>query len=129
MSPKTILKGIVLRLVPQGILHLIKKIHYARVLRSMSEEDEPDLKVIRHLVAPGHHAADLGANIGVYTKYLADLVGISGRVYSVEPVALTFDILRSNAHKLGLKNVELHNFAISDTNGYVTMEVPRYGWG
>ena len=128
MSMKTVAKKLALRLVPETVLHLVKKIHYARVIRSISPNDEPDLKVIQRLVAPGHHVADLGANIGIYTKYLSELVGASGRVHSVEPIPLTFDILRSNVRKLGLRNVELKNCAISDTDGYVTMEVPRFDW-
>ncbi len=110
-------------------MQFVKKIYYARHLRSISQNDEPDLKVIQYLVAPGHNVADLGAHVGVYTKYLSELVGISGRVYSVEPIPLTFDILRSNVRKFGLKNVELRNCAISDSDGYATMEVPRYDGG
>jgi FkbM family methyltransferase len=126
---KTLLKGLVLRLTPQNILQLMKKVHYARSVRSISEKDEPELKVIRHLLAPGHHAADLGANVGVYTNCLSELVGMSGRVYSVEPIPLTFEILRFNVQTWRLKNVELINCAISDINGCATMEVPLYESG
>lgn len=126
---KTLLKVLVLRLTPQNILQLIKKIHYARSVRSISEKEEPELKVIRHLLAPGYYAADLGANIGVYTNCLSELVGMSGRVYSIEPIPLTFEILRFSVRRWKLKNVELINCAISDTEGYVTMEVPLYESG
>ena len=54
---------------------------------------------------------------------------MSGRVYSVEPIPLSFEILRSNVQRWGLKNVELINCAISDINGHVTMEVPLYESG
>ena len=129
MGIESIPKRLVLRLLPESVLRLLKKIHYAQVLRSISQDDEPDLKVIQHLVGPGHHVADLGANIGVYTKCLSELVGTFGRVYSVEPIPFTFDVLRSNVRKFGLRNVELKNCAISDSDGYVTMEVPRFDWG
>ena len=129
MDTRSLVKRLALRMLPERVLHFVKKVHYAQVLRALSEEDEPDLKVIRHLVAIGHHVADVGANIGVYTKHLSELVGVAGRVYSVEPTPLTFDILSSNVRKLGLKNVELKNCAISDVDGYVTMEVPQYEWG
>jgi FkbM family methyltransferase len=39
------------------------------------------------------------------------------------------DILLSNVRKLGLKNVETINCAISDSDGSVTMEVPLYESG
>jgi FkbM family methyltransferase len=129
MNMKTVAKSLALRLIPETALHFIKKIHYARVLRSISETDEPDLRVLKHFVSPGHHVADLGANIGIYTKCLSELVGTSGRVHSVEPIPLTFDILRSNVRKFRLRNVELKNCAISDSDGNVTMEVPRFDGG
>jgi FkbM family methyltransferase len=123
------LKKLALKLLPDKVLHFVKKIHYARVLHSISEKEEPDLQVLKYLVGAGECVADLGANIGVYTKYLSEIVGPSGQVFSVEPIPLTFDILRSNVRKLGSKNIELRNCAISDTNGLVTMEVPKYDSG
>ncbi|MFQ5798567.1 MAG: FkbM family methyltransferase [Bacteroidota bacterium] len=62
----------------------------------------------------------------VYTKYLSELVGTQGPVYSIEPIPLTFDILCLNVKKLGLKNIEQICCAISDTDGTATMEVPVY---
>ena len=91
-SPKTV----ALNFLPDSLLTILKKIHYARIVRQISESDEPDLIVLRHLIEKGQCTADLGANIGVYSKYLSEYVGPSGRVISVEPVPLTYDILCSN---------------------------------
>lgn len=129
ISIKTILKGPAISILPEKILQIIKKVHYARTLKSLSESDEIDFRVIRHLVNPGDWVVDIGANIGVYTRYLSELVGIDGHVYSIEPIPLTFDILLSNVKNLGLKNVETMNCAISDSSGSVTMEVPLYESG
>ena len=122
-------KKLALTLLPNSVLAELKKVHYARILRRMSESEEPDLIVLKHLVEPGQCVADVGANIGVYTKYLSDCVGPSGQVISIEPVPMTFDVLRSNIRKLGLKNVALRNYAVSDTAGQVRMEVPKYEFG
>jgi FkbM family methyltransferase len=129
MTARNIAKELALRLLPDGILTRIKKVHYARILRRVSETDEPDLMVLRHLVQSGQCVADIGANIGVYTKYLSERVGPLGRVCSVEPIPLTFDILRSNVRKLALENVDLENCAISDMDGQVAMRVPKYDSG
>jgi len=126
---KTIFKALVRSTLPERILQIIKKVYYGNLLRFFTEDDEVSFKVIKHLVGYGDCVIDVGANIGVYTKYLSELVGIHGRVYSVEPIPLTFEILCSNVRKLGLKNVELINYAISDTNGSVTMEIPLYESG
>jgi FkbM family methyltransferase len=126
---KNFFKAFIRITLPERILRIIEKVYYERLLRFFTESDEVDFKVIKHLVKCGDCVVDVGANIGVYTKYMSELVGVDGRVYSIEPIPLTFEILRSNIKKLGLKNVELINCAISNTNGRVTMEVPLYELG
>lgn len=130
MSIKTALKQLILNTLPEKILQVIKKVHYARTLRRpVSESDEVDFKVVRYLVNPGDCVVDIGANIGVYTKYLSELVGIHGHVYSIEPIPLTFEILSSNVKKLELKNVELVNCGVSEINGSASMDIPLYESG
>ena len=107
----------------------MKAHHYARVLRGFREEEEPDLVVVRHLVLPGTTAVDLGANVGLYTKVLSELVGHTGVVLSVEPVPQTCAILTSNVRTLRLGNVSILNVAVSNTEGTLTMEVPEYSSG
>ncbi len=128
MFPST-LKRWALRFLPDRALQQLKKIHYANALRSASEEDEPDLAIVRHLVQPGSYVVDIGANFGLYTKFLAERVGPSGRVYSLEPVPLTYEILTSNLKRLKLGNVEPFNVAVSDRDAEVRMEVPHYRSG
>jgi len=129
MSMKSIVKSLILTFLPEKALQIIKKVYFVRALRFSSEKDEPDFKIVRHLVNPGNFVVDIGANIGIYTKYLSELVGSSGRVYSLEPVPNTFAILSSNMKKLGLRNVALINCAISDAQGSAQMEIPRYTSG
>ncbi len=117
------------RVFPEGVLQFAARIYYARVLRRVTECEETDLSVLRFLVEAGQCAADIGANIGVYSKYLSERVGASGRVISVEPIPFIFDILCSNIRKLGMKNVETDNHAISDREGPVRMRVPQYDSG
>jgi FkbM family methyltransferase len=128
MLPGTF-KRLALRFLPDRMLQKLKKIHYAKALRAASENGEPDLKIVRHLVGPGNHVIDIGANFGVYTKFLAELVRPSGRVYSIEPIPLTYEILTANLKRLKLCNVEPFKLAISDDDGEVRMEVPPYASG
>lgn len=115
------------RYLPEPLLQSLKERHYTRMLRSFTFDEEPDLVVVQHLVDPGHTAIDVGANVGVYTKVLSELVGPAGRVISVEPVPQTFRILSHGIRSLGLANVRAINAAISDRNATVTLEVPKYG--
>jgi len=113
------------RLLPARLLQAVKKIYYPHLLRAITPADEIDIKVVTFLVSAGDYVIDIGANIGVYTKFLSELVGLTGRVYSIEPVPLTYDILVSNVGKLGLANVKTIECAISDEDGVVQIEVPK----
>lgn len=123
------LKSLALRLLPERLLQELRKFHYARKLRGPTADDAAELAVVRHLVPAGSWAVDVGANVGVYTKALSELVGPWGRVFSVEPVPLTYDLLASNVRRLRLGNVEPLNLAVSAEDGAVRMEVPRYAAG
>jgi FkbM family methyltransferase len=123
---KTIVKRIAFSILPDRVLQAVKKVYYAYALGKFSGFDEVDFKIIRHLVTKGGYVIDIGANIGAYTKFLSELVGSNGCVFSIEPIPLTYEILSSNMKKLKLGNVVLINCAISDTDGYVTMEIPLY---
>lgn len=123
------LKSGALTLLPDSILQPLRVWHHRRTLRSFPDADEPDLAVVRELVERGTIAVDLGANIGVYTKVLADLVGPAGTVISVEPVPQTYDVLSRNIRSLGMRHVSCVNAAISDSNGDVVMELPNYAAG
>lgn len=120
------LKRQVLRYMPEPVLQSLKARHYERMLRSFTLDQEPDLEVVQHLVGPGDTVLDVGANVGVYTRVLSELVGPAGRVVSVEPMPQTFRILSHNIRALGMTNVRAVNAAVSDREATVTMEVPKY---
>ncbi|HEV2150147.1 MAG TPA: FkbM family methyltransferase [Longimicrobiaceae bacterium] len=120
------LKRQALHYLPEPLLRPVKARHYARMLRSFTLDQEPDLTVVQHLVGPGDTVVDVGANVGVYTRVLSELVGPTGRVVSVEPVPQTFSLLSHNIRSLGMANVRAVNAAVSDRDATVTMEVPKY---
>ena len=121
---KLLLKRSAWKILPQSTVQFIKKRHYLRLLCSSSLEKEPELRVIRYLVKTGDSIIDIGANVGVYTKILSELIGPDGHVYSIEPFPSTFEILCYNVRKLRLDNVEPINVAVSDSQAVVTMAIP-----
>lgn len=123
------LKSIALMVLPNRILKFLKQIHYFHELKRFSERDEPDLRVVRKLVRPGDHVVDIGANVGWYTRVLAESVGSGGRVYSIEPIEVTFEILSYCIHRLGLRNVDLLHSGLSETDGKAVMEIPSFNKG
>ena len=122
-------KSIALKILPDPILKCLKKIHYSYELKCFSEKDEPDLQVVKDLIEPGDQVVDIGANVGWYTKVLAESVSSDGRVYSIEPMPMTFEILSYCVHQLGLKNVELFCCGISEAAGEALMEIPSFKKG
>ena len=85
------------------------------------------------LVRKGDVAIDIGANLGYYTRPLADIVGNEGAVYAVEPVPVIFSVLERNVR--GCKNVHLLNYALGKEECDVEMandsvaEVGYFGTG
>ncbi len=120
------LKKLLANILPPPSLFSLKKTYYARAVRSFWEADaEP----IKYLVKPGDFVLDIGANVGWYTRILASLVGEKGRVYGVEPIPETFDLLSAITKKLRLLNVQLIRCGISETDSWALMEVPLYDHG
>src|SRR5262249_55499212 len=120
-------KQLALRFLPGPVLQFVRKHHYARKLAAA--EPEPDMALLQYLVPRGGCALDVGANFGLYSRFLTAAVAPTGRVHAIEPVPTTFDVLRSNVLRLGLAQVLVHNLAASDSTGRVTMAVPRYSTG
>jgi FkbM family methyltransferase len=126
------LKGaasLLLERLPGPARRAARRAYYARLVRAAREDDHVDLRFLKRVVGRGDCVVDAGANIGLYTKFLSVLVGPEGLVYSVEPVPETYDVLVSNVRRLGLANVRPLHCALSDTDGELEMEVPRWPHG
>jgi FkbM family methyltransferase len=59
---------------------------------------------------------DIGANIGYYALVESKLVGENGRVYAVEPVKSTYNLLKKNIELNKSKNISTYNYAFGDKN-------------
>jgi FkbM family methyltransferase len=129
-NPKVMLSRAILPLVPERALHRFKKSYYAYIITHSPEHwIEQDAMIARHLISPGDTVLDIGANLGIYSRFLSRCVGPTGKVYAFEPIPQIFDFLTNNLRKLGLKNVEALDFALSDTDRTDTMVIPTYRWG
>jgi FkbM family methyltransferase len=120
-------KRVLLGVIPDGLVTPLRRMRHRRVVAHMTAAEEPDLAVLPALLSPGDHAVDLGANIGVYTRHMSEIVGPGGLVVSVEPIPLTFETLKSQ--RLRLDNVVWENCAVSAKPGSVRMATPSYPKG
>jgi FkbM family methyltransferase len=69
-------------------------------------------EILSRLVKPGMTVVDVGANVGLYTLYMADLVGRAGRVIAFEPDPDLASLLVDNCEANGIQNVQAHRAAL-----------------
>jgi FkbM family methyltransferase len=84
-----------------------------------NRQDKDEIALLKKHIKKGDTVLDIGANIGFYTKILSGLVGETGKVYAFEPDKTNFAYLQKNAGHL--KNVELHNQAVGEKTGTITL--------
>ncbi len=124
------MKQLALQYLPDGLLKVARSVHYRSALRHYNIEAEPDLGGCQSILKTGDTVLDVGANIGVYTKFCSEFVGPTGHVISLEPVPETYSYLVGNVRALNLKNVQCLNVAASDhDDDSGRMAIPQYTSG
>ncbi|MEQ8324171.1 MAG: FkbM family methyltransferase [Vicingaceae bacterium] len=117
------------RILPHFIQRLVRMKYYEYKFKKAGVSDEMEIGVLSTIIESGSTVLDIGANYGLYTKFLSKFTGTTGMVHSFEPVAKTFDVLKNNVSKFKLTNVRLHNLALSDAVGFAKMSIPQYEKG
>lgn len=88
-----------------------------RILLSKKYEPEIVTLIKKHLI-PNKDAINIGANVGIFTILLADLIDQDCKVLAVEPTPLAFEYLNNNIKRNELNNkVILFNGICSDSTG------------
>jgi FkbM family methyltransferase len=105
MTAKEVLKRIVLRTCPPRLQRRLRRAYTVHQIMHDRHSREPEMALIRSLVANGSAVADIGANVGVYTKELSSAVGAKGKVYAFEPLLENYDILTALLSKGRMNNV------------------------
>lgn len=77
----------------------------------------PERRALRSVITPGMRTVDVGANIGLYTLYLAELVRSTGRVFAFEPEPDLYARLQENCALNGAHHVRTFNFALGRQAG------------
>ncbi len=108
---------------------LLRARHASRIRKGLFVSPEPEFAMLDTLVSPGDWAVDVGANCGYYTARLSALVGETGRVFALEPVPSTFEMLAANMSHVPLRNITLINAAASDSFGEATIRMPLQNSG
>jgi FkbM family methyltransferase len=74
-------------------------------------------RVVASVLRPGDFAIDVGANHGWYSLLMASVVGPTGRVWAIEPVARTREALATNLSLNSHLRVEVFPMALGESVG------------
>jgi FkbM family methyltransferase len=77
--------------------------------------DRRERAALKTMIQPGMTIADIGANVGIYTRFFAQALGGTGRIHAFEPAPDNFR--RLQAATCELKNVTVNQAAVGDVSG------------
>ena len=124
---KNIVKDLIAKTCSPAMQHKLRRYYLARRVVAGREFHEIEMNVLGSMIAPGDVVADIGANVGAYTKQLSSLVGQNGRVHAFEPVPANYDILQAVVRKGRLTNVQLHALALGAVIEEREIAIPNLG--
>lgn len=91
---------------------------------------EPELqRLMEHMSLSGSVCLDVGANIGLHSLTMSELVGASGQVVAFEPEVHNFQLLEQNLRLNGITNVVLQQCAVSDEEGVCQIGLSPVNYG
>ena len=76
------------------------------------KQDAEEISFLKENIKKGDIILDIGANIGFYSKILAELTGEKGKVYCFEPDEINYNYFLQNTK--GIKNISVHKKAVAD---------------
>jgi FkbM family methyltransferase len=88
-----------------------------RVIYFNGLPDPHEMAFLEHYLRPADKVIDAGANVGIYSLFMASLIGPAGRVLAFEPDPTNADRLRENVALNALENVTVRQCAIADFAG------------
>jgi FkbM family methyltransferase len=124
---KELLKGFIAKTFSPAMQHKARRFYLTRRVLAGREFHEVEMNVLGSMIASGDSVADIGANVGAYTRQLSSLVGASGKVHAFEPVSHNYDILSTVVRKGRLSNVQLHRLALGSEIAEAEIAVPDLG--
>jgi FkbM family methyltransferase len=103
--------------------------HVGRSAFFVGELDRKITWICKQIVRNGDTVLDIGANIGMVTVLLSDLVGKNGSVHSFEPNPSLCDGINRTISHNGITNVTLHPIALGSKQDTVELIIPNHNRG
>jgi FkbM family methyltransferase len=95
---------------------------------SIADELKEEYHLDKIKIEDGDVIIDIGAHVGVVSTYLSK-ANPNSKIYSFEPSHNTYHCLEKNIQKNDIKNVKIHNRAITSDGRDVTMNMPVLNTG
>lgn len=85
---------------------------------------EPYLKInYKKLIKPGDIVLDVGANIGFHSLYFAELTGLTGKVFSFEPIQINFNAFIHNLSLNNFPQIMPQQIALGNENNLIAIHL------
>jgi FkbM family methyltransferase len=75
-----------------------------------------DINLIDNNLNLGNTFIDIGANIGTWSLYASNIVGVSGTILCFEPHPKNYNFLSQNIKLNNFNNIQTFNFGLSDSD-------------
>jgi FkbM family methyltransferase len=93
------------------------KDHVGRIILYMGDFEPRITRIAEALLREGDCVLDIGSNVGWFTMIAANLVRETGVVHAFDPQRELNTFLRASLNMNDLKNVHIHEVALSDESG------------
>jgi FkbM family methyltransferase len=128
LMPKPLFESPLLRLKAcrHGPVLYLKHDFIGRHFDLYGEFAEFEMALLGRIVQPGWMVADVGANIGSHTVFMAKAAGPTGMVLSFEPQRMIHQVLCGNLALNGLQTVRPVHAAVGAAMGTIAVPAPDY---
>jgi len=90
------------------------------------DKNEKDFLTFLKIIPNDGVILDIGANIGVMTRYFAKKKK-KAQIFSFEPIPFNYKVLRNIVQIFRLRNVKTYKLAVGEKNETINMIVPKKG--
>jgi FkbM family methyltransferase len=125
LNPKQAVKELIFKRCGPGLQHKLRRLNVVHEILHDLHAREPEMALLTSLVVKGDWVADVGANVGIYTKEVSTIVGGNGKVFSFEPVWENYDILITLVRKAHLDNVSPLRVALGSQLSQCEVVIPN----
>ena len=121
------MKNLMVKILPPTLLSWLRYMYLSKQVLQDKGNGEHELDILSTFLRRGDVVIDIGANVGVYTKAFASLVGAEGKIYAFEPLRDNLEILKKVIRDAKLSNIRLFHAALGSEAGTQDMVIPELG--